>query len=362
MIENNDTKSSKWKVMKKMKPTITYEEILAASENRKIAFVDVRSPKEFQLSTIPNAVNIPVLDNEAREKVGTLYVEGQVEEAKRYGVEWVSNQLPEMYSRYQELLKDYDEIAIFCSRGGMRSNSIFSLLKALALPVSRLCGGYKAYRRYINEHLDGQLEKANFITLYGLSGSGKTEILYELSDKGEKVLDLEGCANHRGSLLGSVGLSEPHSQKMFESLLFEISRDWKEGEVVFTEGESKRIGKVVMPVSLVSTIQKGKKVTIEAPIEMRVAQIHKDYMKGNNLDELIDSLESLKAYMNDEKIIEFQRQVREGDVDSVIESLLLSYYDPRYNHHQSKRDYTFVNHDPKKAAEMILQWHQKREE
>lgn len=345
-----------------MKPTITYEEILEASENRKITFVDVRSPKEFQLSTIPNAVNIPVLDNDAREKVGTLYVEGKVEEAKKYGVEWVSSQLPNMYSRYQELLKNADEIVIFCSRGGMRSNSIFSLLKALGLPVSRMCGGYKAYRRYVNEHLDAQLEKASFVTLYGLSGSGKTEILYELSDKGAKVLDLEGCANHRGSLLGSVGLSEPHSQKMFESLLFEISRDWKEGEVVFTEGESKRIGKVVMPVSLVSTIQKGKKVTIEASLEMRIAQIHKDYMKGNHVEELIDSLEALKAYINKEKISEFQNQVRKGDVDSVIKSLLLSYYDPRYSHHQSKRDYIFVNQNPKETAEKILEWHQRKEE
>ncbi|UJF16385.1 tRNA 2-selenouridine(34) synthase MnmH [Jeotgalibaca sp. MA1X17-3] len=345
-----------------MKPTITYEEILKINETRKITFVDVRSPKEFQLSTIPNAVNIPVLDNDAREKVGLLYVEGKIEEAKKYGVEWVSSQLPEMYSRYQEILKDSDEIVIFCSRGGMRSNSIFSLLKALGLPVSRMCGGYKAYRRYVNEHLDAQLEKASFVTLYGLSGSGKTEILYELSDRGAKVLDLEGCANHRGSLLGSVGLSEPHSQKMFESLLFEISRDWKEGEVVFTEGESKRIGKVVMPVSLVSAIQKGKKVTIEAPLEKRIAQIHKDYMKGNHLEELIDSLESLKVYINKEKIIEFQDQVRKGDVDSVIKSLLLSYYDPRYNHHQSKRDYIFVNHNPKETAEKILKWHQQKEE
>lgn len=339
-----------------MKPTITYEEIIAASENHKIGFVDVRSPKEFQLSTIPNAVNIPVLSNESREEVGKLYVNGQVEEAKRYGVEWVSKHLPEMYSHYQELLEDYDELAIFCSRGGMRSNSIFSLLKALGMPVSRMCGGYKAYRRYINEHLEEQLAKANFVTLYGLSGSGKTEILNELSNLGVKTLDLEACANHRGSLLGSVGLSTPHSQKMFESLLFENSRDWQDGEVVFTEGESKRIGKAVMPASLVSAIQAGKKITIEAPIELRVAQIHKDYVKGNNQEELTESLETLKTYIKEERITEFQQLIREGDVDSVIESLLLSYYDPRYNHHKSQRDHTFVNVNPLETAKNILQW------
>ena len=345
-----------------MKPTITYEEILSASEKRTIGFVDVRSPKEFQLSTIPNSVNIPVLDDKTREIEGKLYVDGQIEEAKKYGVEWVASHLPEMYSQYQELLTEYDELAIFCSRGGMRSNSIFSLLKALGLPVSRMCGGYKAYRRYINEHLDQQLEKADFVTLYGLSGSGKTEILNELSEMGAKTLDLEGCANHRGSLLGSVGLSEPHSQKMFESLLFQVSREWQDGEIVYTEGESKRIGKVVMPVSLVSAIQRGQKVTVEASLESRVAQIHKDYMKGKNItEELIDSLEALKAYIKEDKIIEFQRLVKQGNVDSVIESLLLSYYDPRYRHHQSKREYTFTNKNPKETAEEILQWQRESE-
>ncbi len=345
-----------------MKPTITYEEIVEEKKIKKIGFVDVRSPKEHKFSTIPGAANIPVLDDDARETVGTLYVSGQVEEAKKYGVEWASSQLPSMYTRYQELLSQYDELVIFCSRGGMRSNSIFSLLKAMGLPVSRLSGGYKAYRHYINEHLDEELTKATFVTLYGLSGSGKTEILKELSKKGANILDLEGCANHRGSMLGSIGLSEPHSQKAFESLLFEASQDWKEGEVVFTEGESKRIGNVVIPSSLFSAIKEGKKLYIETPLELRVAQIHRDYVKEDNQKELSDSLGALKTFINEERVQQFQEQVMNGEVDLVIESLLVSYYDPRYNHHKSQRDLTLVSLDAKETAEQLLEWQKESEQ
>ena len=345
-----------------MKPIITYEEIVETNHNQTIAFVDVRSPKEHEFSTIPGAVNIPVLDNEARATVGTLYVSGQVEEAKKYGMEWASSHLSEMYTRYQELVNQYDGIVIFCSRGGMRSNSIFSLLKALGLPVSRLDGGYKAYRHYINEHLDAALTKANFVTLYGLSGSGKTEILKELAKKGAKVLDLEGCANHRGSLLGSIGLSEPHSQKAFESLLFEVSQEWQEGETVFTEGESKRIGNVVMPSSLFATIKEGKKIYIETSLELRVAQIHRDYVKEDNKRELSESLGALKAFINEERVNQFQEQVLNDEVDAVIESLLVSYYDPRYNHHKSQRDLTIISQDAKETAEKILDWQKESEQ
>ena len=80
-----------------MKPTITYEELVTVDEQKNICFVDVRSPQEYQQGTIPGAVNIPVLDNDARETIGTLYVNGHVDEAKEYGVKWASTRLPEMY-------------------------------------------------------------------------------------------------------------------------------------------------------------------------------------------------------------------------------------------------------------------------
>lgn len=343
-----------------MKPTMTYQEIMDASTKKKICFVDVRSPKEFQQSTIPGAVNIPVLDNQAREKIGLLYVSGKIDEAKQYGIEWASGQLPSMFARYQQLLTDFDELTIFCSRGGMRSNSIYSLLKALGLPVSRLQGGYKAYRHHVVSHLDEELTKVKFMTLYGLSGSGKTDILKELAALGVPVLDLEGCANHRGSLLGSIGLTEPHTQKMFESLLFDASRQWQAGATVFTEGESKRIGRVMMPPSLFTAIQAGEKLLIEADLAKRVAQIHHDYVVNTDEAELSVTLGQLKRVINPEKVKLMQGQLEAGAVDQVIEKLLVSYYDPQYSFHKKTYAATFSNQDSHETAKAILSWYQGR--
>lgn len=344
--------------MKKMKPTVTYSEILANPSRKTHCFVDVRSPQEYRQSTIPGAINIPVLDDQARETIGTLYVNGKIDEAKQYGVAWASRQLPEMFGHYQELLKDYDELVIFCSRGGMRSNSIFSLLKALGLSVSRLQGGYKAYRHHVVAHLDDQLTKVKFVTLYGLSGSGKTDILTNLAAQGAQVLDLEACANHRGSLLGSIGLTEPHTQKMFESLLFDISSQWQVGETVFTEGESKRIGKVMMPPSLYGAIQAGQKIAIEATLEDRVSQIHGEYLAKADLRELTTTLGYLNRVINPDKVKIMQEQLANGEADAVIEKLLVSYYDPQYSHHKKQYVKTFFNRNSFQTAEEIVAWHQ----
>ncbi len=49
------------------------------------------------------------------------------------------------------------------------------------------------------------------------------------------ILDLEGCANHRGSILGGVGLGEQNTQKMFESLVYESLKNRKTN-LLFIEG------------------------------------------------------------------------------------------------------------------------------
>lgn len=339
-----------------MKPTVIYEEVLAAKKNKNIGFVDVRSPKEYQEATIPGAVNIPVLDNEAREQVGILYVSGEIEAAKKYGVEWTSLHLPAMYQEYQKLCAEHDELVLFCSRGGMRSETIFSLLKALGMPVSRIKGGYKAYRKYVIQHLAQQMAQVEFVTLYGLSGCGKTEILQELKMRGQKILDLEACANHRGSLLGSVGLTEPHSQKMFDSFLFEASLAWKPGEIVYTEGESRRLGKATLPQELFGAMQSGLKILIESPLEKRVGQIFRDYIQPTETEELLQALENMKRVINPDRVAEMQRQIEQGEAKAVIERLLVSYYDPRYSYNRHSYVHSFENKGAGETAKAIIEW------
>lgn len=339
-----------------MRPIATYEEIEKDSSGKTTLLVDVRSPKEYAKATIPGAVNLPVLDNDERREVGILYDSGKIEEAKQYGISTLSPRLPEMFQQYQEYARQYDQMVIFCSRGGFRSNSIFSLLKSLGLNVSRLEGGYKSYRRTVTHLLPEIIKKVHFITLYGNTGNGKTAILKELAKRGANILDLEGCANHRGSLLGSVGLEEPHSQKMFESLLFEMAKHWQGPLIVFTEGESKRIGNVVLPQFLVEAMRQGVNIRIDAEMEDRLRQLKEDYVYRGNDEEIIAALEELKRYLNEERIERYKKQVRQGVYDEVIEDLLLKYYDPRYSHTKKEYAAQFLNTDAAATAEAILKW------
>lgn len=349
------TKSQK--VVNQLKPVATYEEIEQQRGDKSILYVDVRSPSEYADATIPGAVNVPVLGDEDRKTVGTLYVAGKIDDAKKHGIQTISPRLPEMFSLFQEYTKAYDQVVIFCSRGGFRSNSIFSLLKSLGMNVHRMEGGYKNYRNTINNLIPVLFEKVQFVTLYGNTGTGKTAILEELKKRGANVLDLEACANNRGSVFGGVGLKkkQPHNQKMFESLLVESAAGWKEPLIVFTEGESKRIGQAVLPPSLVEAMYKGLNLNIEASLDYRIAQIKKDYLHSNEA-ELLAALERLKAYLNEARVEGYKEQVRQHDFDAVIADLLVKYYDPRYNFNKKEFAAIFRNEDAATTAEAILEW------
>ena len=177
-------------------------------------YVDVRSPSEYAKSTIPGAVNVPVLNDEDRKVVGTLYVAGRIDEAKSHGIQVISPRLPEMFSLFQEYTKAYDQVVIFCSRGGFRSNSIFSLLKSLGMHVHRMEGGYKNDRSTINNLLTVLFEKIQFVNLEGNSWPRKTAILEHPNKRGAHVVAMEACANNRGSVFVGVGLKkkQPHNQ------------------------------------------------------------------------------------------------------------------------------------------------------
>lgn len=344
-----------------MRPIISYEEVEEKMTEQSVLFVDVRSPKEHKKATIPGAINLPVLLDDDRVEVGTLYDAGKVEAAKQYGVKSLSPRLPEMFQFYQTYSRQYDSVVIFCSRGGYRSNSIFSLLKSLGMNVSRLEGGYKSYRRNVTQQLPELIKKVQFVTLYGTTGNGKTAILEELKEKGANVLDLERCANHRGSLLGSVGLNEPNSQKMFESLLFDAAKEWSEPFIVFTEGESKRIGNVILPNVIVEAMREGINIRINADMDYRLKQLKQDYLTIQKDEEILDGLEQLKRYVNNDRIEKYKKQVESKDYDSVIEELLLKYYDPRYNHTKKTYAAEFKNEQPAETAAQILEWLKKEQ-
>lgn len=333
---------------------VSYEDI----DNKKIdeshILIDLRSPSEYKSETIPGAINIPLFDDEERKIIGTVYKQESIEKAKTLGMEFAAKRLPSLYEEVNKLDHDYHNLVFFCARGGFRSSSLVSLFKSIGINAIKLDNGYKGYRRYINEQLPLMVQEIQFVVLYGNTGTGKTDILKSLKQEDMDILDLEGCANHRGSTLGSVGLGEQNNQKTFESLVYESLANRKTN-LVFIEGESKRIGKDIIPDYLFDAMNKGMKIKIEANIERRIDNILKDYVHGTD-DELISALNYLRKYLGNTNIDFYIESINKHEYKKVIEELMIKYYDPLYEHKNRVYDGVFINEHTFTTAKDIIGW------
>lgn len=337
-----------------MYETRTYEESLN-SQKKKI-YVDCRTPKEYEHSTIIGAVNIPILLNEEREKIGTLYVNAETEEAKKTGIAFVSKRLPDIFEKILNLKKECDELYFFCSRGGYRSTAIVSLLTGLDEKVYKLYGGYKSYRNYIVKSLPELINSVHYITLLGYTGTGKTSVLKNLRKMGYNVLDLEHFANHRGSLLGQVGKTEQNSQKKFEALLFQELEKYKDS-YAFIEGESSKIGNVVLPKSLTQKMDSGTKILIDASLKFRVEEIKSVYFPdfAGDTEFMIKSIEKLQRYISSERMKSYKDMIAKGDFDRLLGDLCVKYYDLNYNIPKDGYYKTYLNDCSQDTAEKIAE-------
>lgn len=337
-----------------MYKVIKYDDIHNNKVNGSYILIDVRSPKEYELETIPGAINIPIFDNNERSLIGTTYVQQSTDNAKKIGIEAAALKLPDIYDKFSKLDKEYDKLIIFCARGGFRSSSLVSLFMTIGVKIFKLDKGYKGYRQYINEHLPQSINGVKFVVLYGNTGTGKTDILKSLVNKGKDILDLEGCSNHRGSILGGVGLGEQSTQKMFESLIFE-SLETRKTNLVFVEGESRKIGKVIIPEYIYESMDKGINLYIHADIEIRINNVLRDYVHGTD-DELVKSLNYLRKQLGHKTIDEYIHMINNHDYRPVIKELMINYYDPHYEYKGRKYISTFENIDSELTADNIIKW------
>ncbi|MDO5725350.1 MAG: tRNA 2-selenouridine(34) synthase MnmH [Tissierellia bacterium] len=319
--------------------SIDMEKIEQINKNE-LLFIDLRSPKEYKEHTIPDAINLPVLTDESRKVVGRLYKKGLHDEAILKGVESISQDLPEIFEKILDLKRKYKSLILFCERGGFRSTSLFVLLKSLHINVEKLDGGYKAYRKYIVKKLDEEIEKRNFINLSGKTGVGKTEILNRIRDLDYSVLDLEALANHRGSLLGHIGMNEQPDQKMFESEIYNVLKSSK--DLVFIEGESRRIGTLYIPAKLYEKMNLGIQILVEDSLENRVNRIYNEYVDDHD-EEIFEALNSLSRYISKEQLEKYKMAIEKKDYEMVIRELCVKYYDKNYSIYKKDFDYILQN-------------------
>jgi tRNA 2-selenouridine synthase len=325
-------------------------------------FIDVRSPSEFKDDTIPGSINIPLLNDEERKEVGTTFVQVGKNEAKRLGVQLISPKMPNMFEQVLDLKYKHGKIAAFCARGGYRSNYFASVFSSIGIPIYQLEGGYKSYRSEVINMLPKLNDKFNYILVNGNTGVGKTDILKSLQSLGCSVLDLEGAANHRGSILGSIGLGNCNSQKKFETNIYDQLMKAKD-HFVFVEAESQKIGCVTIPKFLSDKMRQGIQIFIDADIEIRAKNLKNDYILNEDWKaESINAMDKLNKYISKEKIELLKHEITLGNFEFVAKELMEKYYDPMYSYKSGKINYAgkFKNETGSDDTAMeIIQWFNK---
>lgn len=332
----------------------TYEELMNI---KNLIFVDVRSEFEFQKETIPGAINIPILNDDERVEISTIYDNKDHECAKKLAIRYASVKLEDIYTKLLDL-SEHHNVCLFCYRGSMRSTVLFNIMKSMGLEIYRLKGGYKAYRKYIIENLDDLINSHEYININGYTGVGKTEILNFLEKSHKNVLNLEQLANHRGSILGNAGLTSQPSQKMFESLLFDKLKIFDDSPV-FVECESGKIGSVNIPQSLRQKYNSSThQVMINCELGKRIARIKSDYLKNSDaIDDIRAAITYLSKYIGKSNSKILLEKLDDEDYDSVIENLITKYYDKSYAVKKKDFELEIDNNDSKTCAHEIMKFY-----
>ncbi|MCR2822201.1 tRNA 2-selenouridine(34) synthase MnmH [Lederbergia panacisoli] len=307
---------------------IVIEDLMELKGKDGIVLVDVRSPSEFANSTIPGSLNIPIFDDEERAEIGTLYKQVSPDAAQDRGLEIVAAKLPSFVKAFKNINGD---ITVFCWRGGMRSKASATFLNLMNVKVNRLQGGVRAYRKWIVDKLENMDFSQKAFVLNGNTGTGKTLILRKLQNEGYPVIDLEQMANHRGSIFGQIGL-HPHNQKTFDALLVERLEKLKDFSYLLFEGESKRIGRAVIPPSLNELKEKGTQIFIEMPMEERVNHILNEYRPWEYKSDFTEAFRKIKSRIHTPIAAQIENCLQSDDFYWFVRLLLEHYYDPRYKY------------------------------
>src|SRR5450631_2477655 len=150
--------------------------------------IDVRSPAEFAEDHVPGAINCPVLDDEQRARVGTLYVQDSPFAARRLGAALVARNIARHIEEQFLVHPRQWKPLVYCWRGGQRSGAMTTVLTQVGWGARQLQGGYRAYRRRVIADLEALPGRCRFIVLHGPTGSGKTALLEAVERAGGQVL------------------------------------------------------------------------------------------------------------------------------------------------------------------------------
>ncbi len=316
----------------------------ASLEIQRPGFIDLRTPGEFGEGSIPGAINIPLFGDEEYACLGKVYREEDPTRARFLGLKFITPRLSELMEDLAAIIPIKTPV-LFCARGGLRSLAVCQISEFLDIPGYRLEGGYREFRRFILEFLKNYNCSGPLITLHGLAGAGKTEVLRLLDREGFPVLNLEQLAGHRGSVFGHLGFSGRVGQKKFDALLWKKMEQLGSYPLLLVEGESKRVGDVYLPEFLLEGEREaGINIFLDTPREERVEWIVHNYCSPVEEEELL--AQARKGLYKIEKNLikragkktwlELQKALDRKDFFNFTFILLRDYYDPLYSSYLKK--------------------------
>ena len=326
--------------------------------------IDVRSPSEFEIDHIVGAINCPILYDDERQKVGTIYKQISSFKAKIIGSSLSAKNIAFHIEKEFLEKKGSWKPLIYCWRGGQRSKAFSIVLSEVGWRTYQLSGGYKEYRNDIIKYLDNIGMKLKIILISGKTGSAKTKILHSIRDQGAQILDLEGLARHKGSLLGAIPNLKQPSQKFFESLLFYEINKLNLKKNIFIEAESSKVGNVHIPKSIWSNMILSKRIEVVADVNTRAKFLIDDYHYMCKNPILIKPMiKGLKSRLSNNLVDSWEKLIDEKKWFELTKSFLENHYDSSYSSNTIKNDRkvireiqatTLNNDDIKNIAKIII--------
>lgn len=298
--------------------------------------IDVRSPAEWAEDHVPGAISLPVLSNDERARVGTIYKQESPFRARKVGGALVARNAA---AHLEGPLADKDggwKPLVYCWRGGMRSGSFATILRSVGWRADVIEGGYKAWRRLVVAQVYDLPVPAPVVVLDGNTGSAKTAVLALLAARGVQVIDLEALARHRGSLFGAMPGGQP-SQKAFEGALALALAGLDPARPVVIEAESAKVGNCRLPPRLWRAMVAAPRIEIVAPRAERARHLAQAY--GDLIADparLAATIALLRPLHAAGVIAEWQAMAAAGAYEPLADSLMALHYDPRYARHRAR--------------------------
>lgn len=331
----------------------TVEEFL--EETAGIPVLDARSPSEYAHAHLPGASNLPLLFDEQRKKIGILYKQEGRDAAVKEGLSMIGPRMREMVEDAEAIAPER-RVGVYCARGGMRSQSLAWLLDLAGFDVVVLQGGYKAFRGWVLRSLKAPWP---LIVLGGMTGSGKTDILHELSALGEQVLDLEGLGRHKGSAFGNLDGHPQPSTQQFENLIAMELRKMSKAQVVWVEDESRMVGVCAIQEDFFQQMRAAPLFQIKVSDQARIERLVKDYGQCS-MESLVAAIDRITKRLGGERAMQVKQLLKEGNMAEAA-ALILAYYDKTYRFGLSKRDATWVfpieveDDQPTTGAKLVIE-------